>query len=210
MFQHCLLSYPFSNKHPNAENVFGTYFTTRNFTSSFPSNTCVNNNRLFQLPARIDDKRVPWYFSPFRSNSSPTHTSSKWLGEFPGKFCKNQKIFKKIWTKLSLWPRKLSLKLRDPLKSKCEKSACLRRACYWGSCLGNFRTKILLRLEGHGGQRFGGIVWGGFLPNWAHIASSWAARWPKLIPRWCQWRQHSHKIAVLDPQWSQHSSQKPI
>ena len=37
-------------------------------------------------------------------------------------------------------------------------------------------------------------------PNWAHIASTWAPRWPKLIRRWGQQRQHRHKIAVLDPQ----------
>ena len=70
------------------------------------------------------------------------------------------------------------------------------------------------------GGRFGGIVWGGFWrcrsmlypPSWAHIASSWAPRWPKLIPRRCQ---HSHKKSnmasrwqVSTRRWSQHSFQK--
>ena len=29
-------------------------------------------------------------------------------------------------------------------------------------------------------------------PNWAHLASSWTSRWPKLVLRWCPQWQHSH------------------
>ena len=43
-------------------------------------------------------------------------------------------------------------------------------------------------------------------PKWSNIAFNTAPNSPKLAPRW---HQRRHKVALLDPKWSQHSSQKP-